>query len=75
MLNKQRIDFAIEDELVGAHFGEKSTNIKLVTSIEYVNKDDIYLMFSKNTVSVTELAVINEYINKNKTALKVLFEH
>ena len=75
MLNKQRIDFAIEDELVGAYFGQKGSNIKLVTNIEYVNKDDIYLMFSKQTVSVTELAVINEYINKNKTALKALFEH
>ncbi|MEI8654871.1 ABC transporter substrate-binding protein [Pseudoalteromonas sp. Hal273] len=75
MLNKQRIDFAIEDELVGAYFAKKGSNIKLVTNIEHVNKDDIYLMFSKQTVSVTELAVINEYINKNKTALKALFEH
>jgi polar amino acid transport system substrate-binding protein len=74
MLNKQRIDFAIEDELVGAYFGQKGSNIKLVTNIEYVNKDDIYLMFSKKTVSVTELAIINEHINKNKTALKALFK-
>ena len=74
MLNKQRIDFAIEDELVGAYFAKKGSNIKLVTNIEHVNKDDIYLMFSKQTVSVTELAIINEHINKNKTALKALFE-
>ena len=74
MLNKQRIDFAIEDELVGTYFGKKGSSIKLVTSVEYVNKDDIYLMFSKKTVSVTELAIINEHINKNKTALKALFK-
>ncbi|WP_166377552.1 ABC transporter substrate-binding protein [Pseudoalteromonas sp. Z9A4] len=74
MLNKQRIDFAIEDELVGTYFGKKGSSIKLATSVEYVNKDDIYLMFSKKTVSVTELAIINEHINKNKTALKALFK-
>jgi len=74
MLNKQRIDFVIEDELVGTYFGKKGSSIKLVTNIEYVNKDDIYLMFSKKTVSATELAIINEHINKNKTALKALFE-
>ncbi|MBH0029048.1 transporter substrate-binding domain-containing protein [Pseudoalteromonas sp. SWN29] len=74
MLNKQRIDFAIEDELVGAYFAKENSNIKLVTNIEYVNKDDIYLMFSKKTVSINELKIINKHIKNNEAALKAIFE-
>ena len=74
MLNKQRIDFAIEDELVGAYFAKKNSSIKLVTNIEYVNKDDIYLMFSKKTVSINELKIINKHIKNNEAALKAIFE-
>ena len=74
MLNKQRIDFAIEDELVGAYFSERGSYLKLVSNIEPVNKDDVYLMFSKKTVSVEEIAIINTHIKKNKAALRTLFE-
>jgi len=74
MLNKQRIDFAIEDELVGAYFSKRANNVAVVPNFKAVNKDDIYLMLSKKTLSVDEVNVINQHILQNKAALKALFE-
>ncbi|MEL0633856.1 transporter substrate-binding domain-containing protein [Pseudoalteromonas carrageenovora] len=74
VLNKQRIDFAIEDELVGAYFSKRANNVAVVPNFKAVNKDDIYLMLSKKTLSVDEVNVINQHILQNKAALKALFE-
>ncbi|MEL0649471.1 transporter substrate-binding domain-containing protein [Pseudoalteromonas agarivorans] len=74
MLNKQRIDFAIEDKLVGAYFSKRANNVAVVPNFKAVNKDDIYLMLSKKTLSVDEVNVINQHILQNKAALKALFE-
>ncbi|MEL0641696.1 transporter substrate-binding domain-containing protein [Pseudoalteromonas aliena] len=74
MLNKQRIDFAIEDSLVGDYFSKRGINLQLVDNIKYVNKNQVHLMLSKKTVSEAEVTIINKYINKNKAALKALFE-
>ncbi|GAA80101.1 ABC transporter substrate-binding protein [Pseudoalteromonas sp. BSi20495] len=74
MLNKQRIDFAIEDELASAYFIKRSSNLAPVKNIKFINKDAIHLMLSKDTVSVEELEVINKHIKNNQTALKALFE-
>ncbi|MDO6835295.1 ABC transporter substrate-binding protein [Pseudoalteromonas carrageenovora] len=74
MLNKQRIDFAIEDELVGTYFSKRAKNIVAMPNFNAINKDDIHLMLSKKTVSVDEVKVINQLILQNKAALKALFE-
>jgi len=74
MLNKQRIDFAIEDELVGTYFSKRAKNIVAMPNFKAINKDDIHLMLSKKTVSVEEVKVINQLILQNKAALKALFE-
>lgn len=74
MLNKQRIDFAIEDELVGTYFSKRAKNIVAMPNFKAINKDDIHLMLSKKTVSVDEVKVINQLILQNKAALKALFE-
>ncbi|MBQ4859181.1 transporter substrate-binding domain-containing protein [Pseudoalteromonas sp. MMG007] len=74
MLNKQRIDFVIEDKLVGAYFSKRANNVAVVPNFKAVNKDDIYLMLSKKTLSVDDVNVINQHILQNKAALKALFE-
>ncbi|MBQ4798657.1 transporter substrate-binding domain-containing protein [Pseudoalteromonas sp. MMG006] len=74
MLNKQRIDFVIEDKLVGAYFSKRANNVAVVPNFKAVNKDDIYLMLSKKTLSVDDVNVINQLILQNKAALKALFE-
>lgn len=74
LLNKKRIDFAIEDSLVGAFFSKRSANLQLVDDIKFVNKDPIHLMLSKKTVSAEEVAVISQHIKSNKAALDALFK-
>ncbi|ASM51754.1 polar amino acid transport system substrate-binding protein [Pseudoalteromonas espejiana DSM 9414] len=74
MLNKQRIDFAVDDELVGAHFSKKVSNIKAVENIGYVNKSDIHFLLSKKIITPAELKTINQLINSNKAELNALFE-
>ncbi|TMP07584.1 ABC transporter substrate-binding protein [Pseudoalteromonas sp. S3178] len=74
MLNKQLIDFAIEDELVGAYFSKRANNVAVVPNFNAINTDDIHLMLSKKTLSVDDVKVINQLILQNKAALKALFE-
>ncbi|KAA1153409.1 transporter substrate-binding domain-containing protein [Pseudoalteromonas sp. FUC4] len=74
MLNKQRIDFAIEDELVGTYFSKRGISLVAMPNFNAINKDDIHLMLSKKTVSVDDVKVINQLILQNRAALKALFE-
>ena len=55
MLNKQRIDFAIEDELVGTYFSKRAKNIVAMPNFNAINKDDIHLMLAKKRCRLTRL--------------------
>ena len=74
MLNKQRIDYAIEDELVGNYLSKRGNSLMKAPTIPAINKDQIHLMLSKRTVTPDEVKIINAHITKNKAALKALFE-
>ena len=74
MLNKQRIDYAIEDELVGNYLSKRGNSLMKAPTIPAINKDQIHLMLSKRTVTPDEVKIINVHIAKNKAALKALFE-
>ena len=74
MLSKQRIDFAIEDTLVGDYFSQQSTYLQRVNTVNNINKNQVHLMLSKKTVSQAEVNIINKYIAKNNAALKALFK-
>lgn len=74
MLNKQRIDYAIEDELVGNYLSKRGNSLMKAPTVPAINKDQIHLMLSKRTVTPDEVKIINAHITKNKAALKALFE-
>ena len=74
MLNKQRIDYAVEDALVGDYFSKRGKNLMAAPTLPAVNKNLIHLMLSKRTVTPNEVNIINAHILKNKAALKALFE-
>ncbi|KPZ53981.1 ABC transporter substrate-binding protein [Pseudoalteromonas sp. P1-7a] len=74
MLNKQRIDYAIEDELVGNYLSKRGKNLIAAPTIPAINKDQIHLMLSKKTVTLDEVNIINAHILKKNAALKALFE-
>ncbi|MFP3426452.1 transporter substrate-binding domain-containing protein [Pseudoalteromonas sp. SIMBA_162] len=74
LLAKQRIDFIIEDQLVGEYFVSQSNNIKQVNTTTYVNKGSIHLMLSKNTSTMQDVIEVNKLIQSRKAQLAELFE-
>ncbi|KAA1150897.1 MULTISPECIES: substrate-binding periplasmic protein [Pseudoalteromonas] len=74
MLNKQRVDFVIEDALSGLFFLKQSLNIEPVTNMAFFNKAPVHLMLSKKTVTLDELSVINQLIQKNKKATERIYQ-
>jgi polar amino acid transport system substrate-binding protein len=74
LLNKQRVDFIIEDQLVGEYFINHTNNIKQTENIKYINKGSIHLMLSKSTSTLQDVKVINALIENKKARLKALFK-
>ena len=74
LLAKQRVDFIIEDQLVGEYFISQSNTIKRVNTTTYVNKGSIHLMLSKNTSTMQDVIEVNKLIQSRKAQLAELFE-
>ena len=75
MLNKNRVDYAIEDELAAQYFINQYPAIEAVTNTADINKSSIHLMLSKKTISQVELQAINELIKQNKSAIQAIYPH
>ena len=75
MLNKNRVDYAIEDELAAQYFINQYPAIEAVTNTAAINKSSIHLMLSKKTISQAELQTINELIKQNKSAIQAIYPH
>ncbi|MDN3434881.1 transporter substrate-binding domain-containing protein [Pseudoalteromonas sp. APC 3356] len=75
MLNKNRVDYAIEDELAAQYFINQYPAIEAVTNMAAINKSSIHLMLSKKTISQIELQAINELIKQNKSAIQAIYPH
>lgn len=74
LLAKGRIDFIIEDQLVGEYFINHSNNIKRANTKTFINKGSIHLMLSKNTSTIFDVLYINSLIENRRTQLEGLFE-
>ena len=74
MLSKNRVDYAIEDEVAAQYFLNQHPSIELVTSMAAINKSSIHLMLSKKSINQAELQTINELIKQNKSNIHAIYQ-
>jgi polar amino acid transport system substrate-binding protein len=74
MLEKQRVDYIIEDALVGDFMINTHPNTYAVSSMSNVNLSSIHFMLSKKTTSLDDLEKINSQIKAKSAQLKALFD-
>ncbi|WP_372862992.1 substrate-binding periplasmic protein [Pseudoalteromonas sp.] len=75
MLNKNRVDYAIEDEVAAQYFIHQHSSVEPVTKMAAINKSSIHLMLSKKSINQAELQTINELIKQNKSAIEAIYTH
>ncbi|MBQ4850542.1 ABC transporter substrate-binding protein [Pseudoalteromonas sp. MMG012] len=66
LLNKQRLDYVVEDELSGRYFLKQRHYVHLLETAQVVHRNPVYFMFRQGYVSSQQLQVINQAINANK---------
>ncbi|MFP3426453.1 substrate-binding periplasmic protein [Pseudoalteromonas sp. SIMBA_162] len=74
LLNKQRINFLIDDSLVAQYFTKQYSNIKPAALVEPINVNNVHFMLSKKTVTADDMAAINSYITNNKTVIERIYQ-
>ena len=75
MLNKNRVDYAIEDEVAAQYFINQHQHVEPITKMAAINKSSIHLMLSKKSINQAELQTINELIKQNKSAIEAIYTH
>jgi polar amino acid transport system substrate-binding protein len=75
MLNKQRINYLIDDSLVAQHFTKQYSNIMPAALLKPINVNNVHFMLSKKTVTTDDIAVINSYIINNKAAIERIYQN
>ncbi|MDN3485822.1 transporter substrate-binding domain-containing protein [Pseudoalteromonas sp. APC 3224] len=74
MLNKNRVDYAIEDEVAAQYFINQHPSVEPVPNMADINKSSIHLMLSKKTINQVELQTINELIKQNKSNIHAIYQ-
>ena len=74
LLNKQRINFLIDDSLVAQYFTKQYSNIVPAPLVEPINVNNVHFMLSKKTVTADDIAAINSYITNNKTVIERIYQ-
>lgn len=73
MLQKRRVDYAVEDLLSGIYLLQKlNLNSELTVTKTAVNTNLVYFMLNQNTLSPQQIDKINEAIRIKKPAIKAL---
>ena len=75
MLNKQRINYLIDDSLVAQHFTKQYSNIMPAALLKPINVNNVHFMLSKKTVTTDDIAVINSYIFNNKAVIERIYQN
>lgn len=75
MLNRNRVDYAIEDEVAAQYFINQHQHVEPITKMAAINKSSIHLMLSKKSINQAELQTINELIKQNKSAIQAIYTH
>ncbi len=71
MLNRERVDLIIEDELAGLYYLKKNALNNIEMHPFVVHQNNISLMFNKNNISNELLNKINTVIKANNDAFKL----
>jgi polar amino acid transport system substrate-binding protein len=74
LLNKQRINFLIDDSLVAQYFTKQYSNIMPAALVEPININNVHFMLSKKTVTADDIAAINSYITNNKAVIDRIYQ-
>jgi len=74
MLSKNRVDYAIEDEVAAQYFINQHPSVEPVPNMADINKSSIHLMLSKKTINQVELQTINELIKQNKSNIHAIYQ-
>jgi len=74
LLNKQRINFLIDDSLVAQYFTKQYSNIMPAALVEPININNVHFMLSKKTVTADDIAAINSYITNNKAVIERIYQ-
>jgi len=74
LLNKQRINFLIDDSLVAQYFTKQYSNIMPAPLVEPINVNNVHFMLSKKTVTADDIAAINSYITNNKAVIERIYQ-
>ncbi|KTD93260.1 substrate-binding periplasmic protein [Pseudoalteromonas sp. H71] len=75
MLNKQRINYLIDDSLVAQHFTKQYSNIMPAALVKPINVNNVHFMLSKKTVTTDDITVINSYIFNNKAVIERIYQN
>ena len=75
LLNKQRINFLIDDSLVAQYFTKQYSNIMPAALVEPINVNNVHFMLSKKTVTTDDITVINSYIFNNKAVIERIYQN
>ncbi|TMN84756.1 MULTISPECIES: transporter substrate-binding domain-containing protein [unclassified Pseudoalteromonas] len=74
MLNKQRINYLLDDSLVAQHFTKQYSNIMPAALVKPINVNNVHFMLSKKTVTTDDIAVINRLIKNNKAVIERIYK-
>ncbi len=74
MLDKKRIDYVIEDSAVAQYFVKKHPSITQVKSITPININNVHFMLSKESLTLDDVATVNQLIIKNAAAIKLIYQ-
>ena len=74
MLDKKRIDYVIEDSVVAQYFVKKHSSISQVKTITPINVNNVHFMLSKESLTLDDMATVNQLITKNKAAIKSIYQ-
>ena len=73
MLYKQRIDYTIDDSLVAKYFAKKYNTLMPAEFVAPININNVHFMLSKKSVTVSDVALINALISKNKEVIQRIY--
>lgn len=74
MLSKHRVDYSVEEMRVARPFLKKYDNILAVKNIKSIYTNPVHFMFSKKSVTLTEVNTINTLILSKQAAVDKIYQ-